>query len=79
MTPPITHVGWFLLCPVLLANVETDCPYLETRRFIPDWWFTANREVVDAFLFITDMMGFDCAYPILITGELSEGERDDNA
>jgi hypothetical protein len=67
----ITHIGWFLLCPVLLADIDSDCPYMETRRFIPGWWFTVNAEVVDFFLFLLDMMGCEVAYPILITGEVA--------
>lgn len=68
----ITHKGWFFLCPVLLADVETDAPYMETRRFIPDWWLTVNLEVVDFFLFIADMMGCEPMYPILITGKIDD-------
>lgn len=68
-----THKGWFLLCPVLLADVETDCPYIETRRFIPEWWFSANAAVVNVFLDIAAAMGYEPMYPILITGEVKHG------
>lgn len=72
MTPEITHKGWFLLCPVLLADVETGCPYMETRRFIPEWWFTFNAGMVDLVLFMADTMGIEPLYPILITGEVEK-------
>lgn len=71
--PMITHKGWFLLCPVLLADIDTDCPYMETRRFIPEWWFKVNASIVDCLLFVAEMMNYEPMYPILITGEVKRG------
>ena len=41
----LTHKGWFGLCPVYLGEIETDCPIVEPRRGIPDWWLMVNVEV----------------------------------
>lgn len=68
-----THKGWFLLCPVLMADVDSDCPYVETRRFVPDWWFSVNAAIVDVFLFAAEIMGIEPMFPFLITGEIKDG------
>ena len=73
MAKRFTHKGWFLLCPVLIEDADSDCPYMETRRFIPEWWFSVNLAVVDVLLFGAFCLGFDAQYPILITGEISNG------
>ncbi len=71
--PKITHKGWFLLCPVLIADVDSDSPYLETRRLVPEWWFSFNAELVDLFMFVAFLLGYEPQYPILISGEVSNG------
>lgn len=71
--PKLTHKGWFLLCPVYLADINTDGPYVEERRFIPVWWFSFSACLVDVFLSIAVQMGYEPLYPILITGELNPG------
>lgn len=71
MISQLTHKGWFLFCPVNLADVETDCPYMETRRFIPEWWFWLNSALVGVFLEMAYCMGFEPLYPILITDEIN--------
>lgn len=71
--PVLTHKGCFLLCPVNLADMESNSPYMETRRFIPEWWFWINFGVVNIFLFVAELMGYEPLYPIMITGEIDNG------
>lgn len=35
MTPTPTHTGWFLLCPIYIAQVDADGPVIWERSF----WF----------------------------------------
>lgn len=37
----VTHTGWFLLCPLWLADIDTDAP-VPIPRHVPDWWFDFN-------------------------------------
>jgi hypothetical protein len=41
-----THIAWFLLCPIYLAELDTDCPVPIARFNILEWWldkqFTLN-------------------------------------
>lgn len=73
MSKRFTHKGWFLFCPVLLEDVDSDCPYMETRQFIPEWWFSVNLKLVDLLLFGAFLLGCEPQYPILITGEVGNG------
>ncbi|WP_374342606.1 hypothetical protein [Azonexus sp.] len=68
-----THKGWFLLCPIYLADVESDGPQIEPRRYVPAWWLNANIALCDALLMIVELFGGEPMYPMLITGEIKRG------
>jgi hypothetical protein len=36
-----THIGWFLFCPVYIAEIETAAP-TPIPRFVPGWWLDFN-------------------------------------
>lgn len=35
-----THEGWFILCPVYIAEIDTDNPILLAKCKWLNWWFT---------------------------------------
>lgn len=67
-----THKGWFCLCPIYIANLETGEPTLEARRWVPEWWFTCNEIAFGLVVQVTMTFkpDFEPLFPILVTGEL---------
>lgn len=67
-----THKGWVGLCPVYIADIDTEMPDLTSRIPFTDWFLELN---LSAFDLIADAMEFFGAepqgYPIQITGVLS--------
>lgn len=69
----LTHRGWFLLCPVYLADLEAVEPFLEPRRFIPDWWMAANEFAFGVLVVFARAINpeSDPPFPILVTGDIT--------
>jgi hypothetical protein len=73
-TEKFTHKGWFGICPVYLADLETDCPNLTPRA---DDWFHLGLYYVSHYAFIAFFTVADTinpswqpGFPIVVTGEL---------
>lgn len=67
-----THKGWFGICPVYLADLESDAPLIDPRHWVlaPLMWAS---EVMYAVVFhVRGFMDpeFEPVWPIRITGEL---------
>ncbi len=58
-----THKGWFGLCPVYMADVESDSIRLEPRIPFTGWLINFSAWVFDTL--------HAEAFPIMFTGELS--------
>jgi hypothetical protein len=68
-----THAGWLLACPVYIAEPESPEPFLEPRRFIPDWWMAANEFAFGVFVCAATALvpTYEPMFPILVTGALA--------
>lgn len=77
-TQLFTHTAWFGVCPVYVADLDTDCPHMTPRTenwffnslfFVSHWAFVAYFVVADivATLVKSD---YEPGFPIVVTGEL---------
>lgn len=41
--------GWFILCPIYARRVPGQDLAVQERNWIPEWWFTAQMLVHDAW------------------------------
>ena len=62
-----THIGWFGVVPVRIANLDSEAPYLEAR-WLPDWAVDIQALI---FYIIGCLLPGRPMFPIKITGELS--------
>lgn len=69
---PLTHCGWFFLCPIWIGDLDRDAPLIVPRRFIPGMWLDINVALFGFFVPVmkTLNVNYTPAFPILITGEL---------
>lgn len=44
------YVGWFGLCPVLLSDVESECPTVIARWDYLQFWFDFNLWLVQQYI-----------------------------
>lgn len=51
-----THKGWFLLCPVYLSDVDSDCPTMGPRHLWFNWWFEFNIWLNDGINIIISLI-----------------------
>lgn len=69
-----THEGWFGICPVYVADIESDAPHLTPR--VENWFyeslFWVSHGAFMAFFTVTDFLfpAWQVGYPIFLTGEL---------
>jgi hypothetical protein len=70
-----THYGWFAgLAPVYLGALDTECPEVEARNWVPELWFDVVEAgfglVCTACSFINP--AFEPSFPIVITGHIEQ-------
>lgn len=67
-----THKGWFLLCPIYIADLDTDAPFIHPRHWSLMAWMLVNEALLATFLFVRSMMDpdYEPLFPIKVTGEL---------
>lgn len=68
MKIPFTHKGWFGLCPVYMADVETESIRLEPRLPLTSW-------LINLSAFLYNLFGAE-AFPITLTGEMRPAQTD---
>lgn len=70
----LTHKAWFLLCPVLVGDVDSEAPLVVPRRGIPEWWLDLNGLAMQLLVGARTLVqpGYDGAFPIVFTGKLAE-------
>lgn len=61
-----THKGWLGLCPVYIADLESDCPTLEPRH----WVFEPLLDFSTLMFQFLGQFVEEPAFPLRITGEL---------
>lgn len=73
-----THKGWFGICPIYIADIETDCPaltprvenwFFETLFWISHYMFVVVFAVADFFSHLMHS-NWRMGFPICVTGEL---------
>ena len=62
MQVPFTHKGWFGLCPVYMADVETESCRLEPRIPFTGWLINLSAEIFK-------LLNAE-SFPIMFTGKL---------
>lgn len=71
-TVTLTHKGWFGLCPVYYAGLDTDAPFVDPRHWLmqPLMWF--SEAMYDLFFVVISALTDypDQGWPLVITGEL---------
>lgn len=73
-TVTYTHKGWFGVCPVYLADIETDIggPTVDPRHWTLEWLMDLSEAVFGVCIHIRAAL--DASYlpmwPIVVTGEL---------
>lgn len=79
----LTHKGWFGLCPVYFAGLDTEAPLIDPRHWslAPLMWLT---ELLYGAYFLLATMArpdFTPEWPLMVTGPLKtpiEWERTDD-
>lgn len=73
MKATYTHKGWFGICPVYLAKIETDAPVVEPRWRFLGCLLVLSEAVFGLIIYIATAINpdYEPAWPLLITGQLS--------
>lgn len=72
MTNKLTHKGWFGICPVYFADLETDAPLVVERH----WIFVPLMLLSEAIFYLAFTAwgmidpDFEPQWPLKITGKL---------
>jgi hypothetical protein len=69
-----THKGWFMWCPIKVANPDSDAPVLAARWLILEPWFTVNEAWQNLMIFVLSTINpeFEPMFMFKITGELKK-------
>lgn len=75
MKVPLTHKGWFGVCPVYLGNVDSESPFIHERHWtaLPLFMFSELMFAVCALCMVAMNPYFEPKLPIKITGKLPPG------
>lgn len=68
-----THKGWFGICPVYLAGLDSDAPNVEARYWALKWLIDLFVWIFGAVIWLRTSMDplYEPEWPLLITGELN--------
>lgn len=68
-----THYGWFGICPVYLANLDTECPAVAPRRELYVPLFVISEWLLGAAIYVKTFLDPEWVpyWPIRVTGELT--------
>lgn len=72
-----THKGFLFGVPIYMANLDSDAPIIIGRWFWCDWALEIMEALFGMFCFIMCWINpyFEPMYPLLITGELDNGNN----
>lgn len=72
MMPKFTHKGWFLWCPVYIADLDSEAPVLQERHWSLMPWFAINEALLCLCIFVRSTMDpeWEPMWPIKVTGEM---------
>lgn len=71
-----THAGWFGLCPVYIAGLESDAPLVEPRHWVcaPLFWLSLWANSVVFWCCSVMDPTFEPQWPLKITAKLGGQE-----
>ena len=68
-----THKGWFGMCPIYLARIDSPSgPDVDERHWLLTPWMNFNEWLVGAWIFVRSMFDpdYEPMFPMLVTGKL---------
>lgn len=71
-TVTFTHYGWFGLCPIIIAQHDSDMPVFQARYRFTEWLFDFSDWMYERCNDILTFMNpdYEPGYPFTIRGEL---------
>lgn len=72
-TVTYTHRGFFGLCPVYFAELETEAPVVEPRHWVFLPLLFVSEALINTALLITSLVrpDLELGFPLLTTGEIT--------
>ena len=73
-TVTYTHKGYFGLCPVYFANLESQAPNVEPRHWSIAWLMWLSELIYGAIFFVRSSVdaGYEPEWPLSITEKLEQ-------
>lgn len=70
--PVFTHKGWFMLCPIKIAEPYSEMPCLAPRWWWLELWFSFNEGFQHALITFLSLVNpnYEPQFMFRITGEL---------
>lgn len=67
-----THKGWFMTCPIKIAEPFSETPCLAARWWWLEPWFTLNEGFQQALIFAMELLDedYEPSFMFSVTGEL---------
>jgi len=67
-----THKGWFGLCPVYFANLQSEAPTIDPRHWALGWLMDFSEGFFGVFHMLRSMFDpmYEPEWMLMITGEL---------
>ena len=67
-----THKGWFGLCPIYLAEIDSPAPYCDPRHWSLAWLMTVSDAIYSLCFWLGSYLNPDYvpAWPLLVSGVL---------
>jgi hypothetical protein len=74
-TPKFTHKGWFMWCPIKIAEPDSHAPTVAARWLILEPWFTVNEAWQALMIFVLSSLNpdYEPMFMLKITGEIDNG------
>ncbi|WP_281645549.1 hypothetical protein [Parendozoicomonas sp. Alg238-R29] len=73
-----THKGWLFMCPVYVSMTPADCPDIQERNWIPEWWADLNSGIFFACVWLMQMATrgeYEPEFPVRITARIKPKEH----
>ena len=67
-----THKGWFGVCPVYFAGLDTESPAVDPRHWLATPLMIASELIFGAIFFVAELVNpeFEASWPLKVTGEV---------
>ncbi len=70
--PKFTHKGWFMLCPIKIAEPDSGAPMVAARWWFLEWWLSINEAFQASQIRVLTLIDpdYEPMWMLRITGEL---------